>query len=103
MDTESLTIPKGGSRFDKLTLKEAMQQPPYTEEIVVSVENLRRIHEAGIKVGLGTDAGITGIPFGAGIFAEFEYYRQAGMSAREILTAATLTICAFYWYGKTDW
>ncbi|MEM7206811.1 MAG: amidohydrolase family protein [Pseudomonadota bacterium] len=95
MDTDDLVIPDGGSRFDGLSLAQAMQEPPYLEEIEVSVENLRRIHEHGIEVGIGTDTGITGIPFGAAIFAEFEYYRDAGMNPREILTAATSTNARF--------
>jgi hypothetical protein len=87
---DQLLIPAGGSRFDGMSLKKAMTAPVYTDEISVAIENLRRVHAAGLAVGLGTDAGVPGIPFGASLFAEFEHYRAAGMSARQILTSATL-------------
>ncbi|MEO0399673.1 MAG: amidohydrolase family protein [Pseudomonadota bacterium] len=89
-DTDALVIPAGGSRFDGMTLTEAMAAEPYTEEVDVAVRNLRRVHAAGIPVAMGTDAGIVGIPYGAAIYAEFEKYREAGMSDLDILTSATI-------------
>ncbi|MEO0399075.1 MAG: amidohydrolase family protein [Pseudomonadota bacterium] len=87
---EELVIPSGGSRFDNMTVADAMREQPYTEEIEVTVPNLRRVFKSGNLVGVGTDVGIVGIPYGARIFAEFGYYRDAGLSPREILTAATI-------------
>ncbi|MEO0399674.1 MAG: amidohydrolase family protein [Pseudomonadota bacterium] len=89
-DTDGYIIPAGGSRFDGLTLTQAMKEPPYTEEIGVAVRNLGRVHKAGIPVAIGTDAGIPGIPYGAAIYAEFEKYLEAGFSDLEVLTAATI-------------
>ncbi|MEM9706934.1 MAG: amidohydrolase family protein, partial [Pseudomonadota bacterium] len=87
---DKLVIPSGGSRFDGLTLTQAMKEPPYTEEITTVVANLRRAYEARLPMGMGTDVGIVGIPYGAALFAEFEHYLAAGMSPRDVLTAATI-------------
>lgn len=89
LDGDQFVIPPGGSRFDGMTLSEAMRAPPYTEEIKVASENLSKMHKAGVTIGIGTDAAIPGVPFGASIFAEFELHRQAGMTPLDILTAAT--------------
>jgi imidazolonepropionase-like amidohydrolase len=91
LDTDELVILPGGSRFDGLTLTEALEQPPYTEEISNLTENVRRMHEAGVPFGVGTDTGLSGMPFGAAIFEELDRMLAAGLEPREILTAATIT------------
>ncbi len=55
----------------------------------VSLRNLKRLQEAGVTVAAGTDAGNIGTPHGPAMFREFELMEQAGLSAQEILTAAT--------------
>lgn len=46
--------------------------------------------EAGVKLGVGTDAGATGVEHGKSFLEELLLYRQAGLSVTDILLAATL-------------
>lgn len=43
----------------------------------------------GVKLGVGTDAGATGVPHGRGYLDELLLYHAAGLSSAEILLAAT--------------
>ena len=56
----------------------------------VPMENVKRVHEAGVIVAAGTDAGNIGTLHGPTIFREFELMEEAGMSPLDILTSATL-------------
>lgn len=54
---------------------------------------LRRINEArtfGVLLGIGTDAGAGGVVHGYDYFRELELFSQAGLSAIEVLRAATI-------------
>ncbi len=51
--------------------------------------NLRRVHAAGIPIAMGTDAGNPLILHGPAVYAEMEAMQAAGLSAAEVLTAAT--------------
>ncbi len=55
----------------------------------LGIENLRRVHEAGITVAMGTDAGNPGTLHGPAIHYEARAFQEAGMSAAEVLVAAT--------------
>lgn len=54
-----------------------------------AVANLRTLHEAGIAVVVGTDAGMSGTPHGAATLREFELLVEAGLSPAEALRAGT--------------
>jgi imidazolonepropionase-like amidohydrolase len=56
----------------------------------VLLENLRRVHRAGITVATGTDAGNVGVLHGPAIFHDLALMAQAGMPAHDLLVAATL-------------
>jgi len=56
---------------------------------VRKVENLRRVHEAGIPIALGTDAGNPGTLHGPSIYAELEAMQAAGIEPAELLVMAT--------------
>jgi len=56
----------------------------------IPLKNLKRLQDAGIPIALGTDAGNIGTPHGPAIFREMELMAQAGLSASQILTAATV-------------
>ncbi len=51
--------------------------------------NLRRLHRAGVRIGIGTDAGIEGVYHGWATLREIETFTQAGFSPRQALAAAT--------------
>jgi len=51
--------------------------------------NLRRVHEAGITVATGTDAGNPLTLHGPSIYAEMEAMQRAGLDPREILVMST--------------
>lgn len=60
-----------------------------TERSRVEAENLARVHAAGIPVALGTDAGNPLTLHGPSVHAELEAMQAAGLSAAEVLVAAT--------------
>lgn len=51
--------------------------------------NLRKVHEAGIPVAVGTDAGNPGTLHGISIYDELEAMQEAGISAEDLIVAAT--------------
>jgi imidazolonepropionase-like amidohydrolase len=53
------------------------------------LRNLRTVHEAGIPVVMGTDAGNTLTLHGPSVHVEMEAMQEAGMSPMDVLIAAT--------------
>ncbi|MBX3702342.1 MAG: amidohydrolase family protein [Steroidobacteraceae bacterium] len=54
------------------------------------MDNLKRLHDAGVTIVMGTDAGNIGTLHGPSIHREFALMREAGLSPAEILRAATV-------------
>jgi imidazolonepropionase-like amidohydrolase len=52
-------------------------------------ENMLRIHEAGVPVVMGTDAGNPLTLHGPSVYPEMEAMQEAGMTASEVLVAST--------------
>ena len=52
---------------------------------------VKTIHDAGIKVALGNDAGTANVPFGWGMHHEMELYVEAGLTPMQAIIAATAT------------
>ena len=52
---------------------------------------VKTIHDAGIKVALGNDAGTPNVPFGWGMHHEMELYVEAGLTPMQAIVAATAT------------
>ena len=52
---------------------------------------VKTIHDAGIKVALGNDAGTANVPFGWGMHHEMELYVEAGLTPMQAIVAATAT------------
>ena len=52
-------------------------------------ENLRRLKAAGIRVGIGTDAGIGGVYHGSSALREIRLFAELGFTPAEALAAAT--------------
>jgi imidazolonepropionase-like amidohydrolase len=59
------------------------------KELAVGSANLKKVRDAGIPIAMGTDAGNPLTLHGASVFAEMEAMQAAGMSAMEVLMAAT--------------
>ncbi|WP_228064448.1 amidohydrolase family protein [Novilysobacter avium] len=59
-----------------------------------AMENVRVLHEAGVPIALGTDAGMPGTPHGAATLRELELLVQAGLTPAEALRAGTATSAA---------
>lgn len=55
-----------------------------------ALKNLKILRDAGIIIAAGTDAGNIGTLHGPSIFREFELMSNAGLTPRQILTAATI-------------
>jgi hypothetical protein len=51
------------------------------------LDNVRRLHDAGIPIGVGTDAGMTGTFHGFAALRELELLVEAGLTPLEALTA----------------
>ena len=54
-------------------------------------EFVKTIHDAGVKVALGTDSGTGNVPMGWGTHHELELYVEAGLTPMQALVAATAT------------
>lgn len=65
----------------------------YRDRLAASYEtkirNLRRVHEAGIPIAVGTDAGNPGTLHGPSIYSELEAMQEAGIAPSELLVMAT--------------
>ena len=57
--------------------------------LAVTRANLKRVHDAGIPVVLGTDAGNPLTLHGASVFMELEAMQAAGLTPMQVLVAAT--------------
>ncbi len=55
----------------------------------LAIDNVRRLHAAGVPILAGTDAGNPGTAHGASLHGELELLVQAGLSPEEALRAAT--------------
>ena len=49
------------------------------------------MHDAGVKVALGNDAGTPNVPFGWGVHHEMELYVEAGLTPMDAIIAAPTT------------
>jgi imidazolonepropionase-like amidohydrolase len=63
-------------------------QRMYDSDFIVRM-NLRKVHEAGIPIVVGTDAGNPGTLHGISIYDEMEAMQDAGISAEDLIVAAT--------------
>ncbi len=52
---------------------------------------VKTMHDAGVRVALGTDAGTPNVPMGWGVHHELELYVEAGLTPMQALVAATAT------------
>ena len=52
---------------------------------------MKTMHDAGVAVALGNDAGTPNVPFGWGMHHEMELYVEAGLTPMDAIVAATAT------------
>jgi imidazolonepropionase-like amidohydrolase len=60
-----------------------------TRTAEVGRANLKRVHEAGIPVAMGTDAGNPLTPHGPSVYAEMEAMQASGLTPMQVLVAST--------------
>ena len=60
-------------------------EPPYA-----AMRNLKRVHDAGIRIALGTDAGNIGTQHASSLYDEALEMVASGLSPKEVLLTATL-------------
>ncbi|HEX8281259.1 MAG TPA: amidohydrolase family protein [Chthoniobacterales bacterium] len=75
-------------------IKTALENPePVLEKIRqtydVALRNLKTLHDAGVTIATGTDAGNIGTIHGPSIFREFQLMREAGLTPMQILACTT--------------
>ncbi|HYI39548.1 MAG TPA: amidohydrolase family protein [Allosphingosinicella sp.] len=63
--------------------------PPESPRWTIMKENVRRLKAAGIRIGIGTDAGISGVYHGASTLREIGWLVKLGFTPAEALNAAT--------------
>ena len=52
---------------------------------------VKTMHDAGVRIALGTDSGTPNVPMGWGVHHELELYVEAGLTPMDALVAATAT------------
>ncbi len=55
----------------------------------IGQQNARRLHDAGVAITVGTDAGNPGTLHGPSIYREMELLQEAGLAPMDVLVAAT--------------
>jgi imidazolonepropionase-like amidohydrolase len=97
VDALAETLPAGqiATMRTQLQERQAKGNPP-DELFELHCRNLRKIHDAGMVIGLGTDG--TGDGFGP--HEQMAAYTQCGMSAAEAITAATGTNARLLGLGR---
>jgi len=70
-------------------IRQQIEKGPSIPTDTTALRNLKRLHDAGVAIAAGTDAGNIGTPHGPSLFQEFQLMREAGLTPREILATAT--------------
>lgn len=77
-------------RFTEAMLNRIQNFDPEADRVSdIQAANLKKLHEAGIPVVVGTDAGNPGTLHGISIFDELEAMQNSGIPARDLIVMAT--------------
>lgn len=68
----------------------AAQKVDPAERRAPAMRNLRRLHDAGVTIAAGTDAGNIGTLHASSLYAELETMVQSGVPEKDVLVMATL-------------
>jgi imidazolonepropionase-like amidohydrolase len=71
-------------------IRQRIKEHPPLESPAVLLRNLKTVHDAGVPVAVGTDAGTIGVLPGPSIYREYALMAQAGLSPAQILADTTL-------------
>lgn len=80
--------PQFNDEFKSYLERGSDPQRMYDSDFFVRM-NLRKLHEAGIPIVVGTDAGNPGTLHGISIYDEMEAMQDAGITAEDLIVAAT--------------
>jgi imidazolonepropionase-like amidohydrolase len=83
-DLNDIPADKWPERVTKL-MAEAKPVPPPT----IGMQNLKKVHNAGITIVMGTDAGNIGTLHGPSIYREMRLMQESGLTPLEVLRSAT--------------
>lgn len=86
-DLLAATRPEDVSDMQRQTLAQTFPRPVGTTE--ASIESVRQLHAAGVRILAGTDAPNPGTGFGISMHGELRLLERAGLGAAEALAAAT--------------
>ncbi|HET8897909.1 MAG TPA: amidohydrolase family protein [Rhodanobacteraceae bacterium] len=75
-----------GSGKDRFSPEQLQQRQ---RNFAVAMRNVKTLHAAGVRVVVGTDAGMSGTPHGESTLRELELLVEAGLSPSDALQAAT--------------
>jgi hypothetical protein len=94
-DLRAVMNPRALERFDNPETRARIVEAPGFADRKAAFRQVqdfvKTIHDAGIKVALGTDSGTANVPMGWGTHHELELYVEAGLTPMETLVAATAT------------
>ncbi|MGH7483926.1 MAG: amidohydrolase family protein [Longimicrobiales bacterium] len=80
------SLPGGATEAERARMRAASE-----DAFRIQAENVRRVHEAGIPIAVGTDAGNPLTLHGPALYLEMEALQRAGLEPVEVLAAATRT------------
>ena len=83
-DLEKMPKDKIPARIAKL-----MADKPATAPPTVSMQNLKKLQDAGIPIVMGTDAGNIGTLHGPSVFREMKLMQESGLTPLQVLRSAT--------------
>ena len=91
----SSLAPRERAREESRMARPAAAIPSYeSQRWELLKDNMRRMHEGGVAIGIGTDAGIGGVYQGSSAIRETVWLTNLGFSPAEALVAATRTSAA---------
>ena len=93
LDTRQQTVLKSPEYHKALTGDKYF--PTYPRILKTAIENLKRLSDAGVRIAYGTDSGVLTRFEGFGGHMELELMVQAGMTAAQVITAATKSSAEF--------
>lgn len=71
------------------TSRDSASEQRMTAGLQVAMQNVRRLHQAGVPIVAGTDSPYPGVFFGEGLHRELELLVKAGLTPLEAITCAT--------------